>query len=61
MDMNKMERLKVDDLKLPPEVFALRLKRRARLREAIEQAMPDIEKAIESLHTLMITMLGLWI
>src|SRR5438045_5584343 len=48
MDMNKMERLKVDDLKLPPEVFALRLKRRARLREAIEQAMPDIEKAIES-------------
>src|SRR5580765_3451766 len=47
MDMNKMERLKVDDLKLPPEVFSLRLKRRARLREAIEQAMPDIEKAIQ--------------
>jgi hypothetical protein len=48
MDMNKMEHIKIDDLKLPPEVFALRLQRRARLREAIEQAMPDIEKAIES-------------
>src|SRR5258708_6277484 len=48
MDMKKMDRIKIDDLKLPPEVFALRLQRRARLRDAIEQAMPDIEKAIES-------------
>ena len=47
MDMNKMERIRTDDLKLPPEVFALRLQRRARLREAIEQAMPDMEKAVE--------------
>ena len=47
MDMNKMEHIRVDDLKLPPEVFALRLERRARLREAIEQSMPDIEKAVE--------------
>ena len=39
---------KIDDLKLPPEVFALRLQRRARLRDAIEQAMPDIDKAVES-------------
>ena len=36
MDMKKMDRIKVDDLKLPPEVFAMRLERRARLREAIE-------------------------
>src|SRR5213075_733544 len=48
MDMKKMDRIKIDDLKLPPEVFALRLERRARLREAIEQAMPDIEKAVEA-------------
>ena len=48
MDLNKMERLKTDDLKLPPEVFALRLQRRARLRESIEQAMPDMEKAVEN-------------
>jgi uncharacterized protein (DUF1501 family) len=47
MDMTKMDRIKVDDLKLPQEVFAMRLERRARLRDAIEQAMPDIEKATE--------------
>src|SRR5262245_32324859 len=48
LDMEKMERLKTDDLKLPQEVFAMRLERRARLREAIEEAMPDIEKATAS-------------
>jgi len=48
MDLAKMDRIKIDDLKLPPEVFALRLQRRARLREAIEEAMPDIEKAVAS-------------
>jgi len=48
MDMKKMDHIRVDDLKLPPEVFALRLKRRAQLRESIEQAMPDIEKAVEN-------------
>ena len=48
MDMNKMDHIRIDDLKLPPEVFAMRLQRRARLRDSIEQAMPDIEKAVES-------------
>ncbi len=48
MDMSKMDHIKTDDLKLPPEVFALRLERRARLREAIEQSMPEIEKATEN-------------
>ncbi len=48
MDMKKMDHIHVDDLKLPPEVFALRLKRRAQLRDTIEQAMPDIDKAVES-------------
>ena len=47
LDMNKLERLTVDDLKLPPEVFALRLQRRAELRSVIEAAMPDVEKAVE--------------
>ena len=46
MDLAKMDRIKTDDLKLPPEVFALRLQRRAKLRESIEQAMPDMEKAV---------------
>ncbi len=48
MDMNKLDRIRTDDLKLPPEVFALRLQRRALLRDAIEAAMPDVEKAVES-------------
>src|SRR5437764_735971 len=47
MDMKKMDKIRVDDLKLPPEVFALRLQRRAKLRESIELAMPDVEKAVE--------------
>src|SRR5207247_4449472 len=46
MDMNKMDHIKMDDLKLPPEVFALRLQRRAKLRQSIEAAMPDVEKAV---------------
>ena len=45
LDMTKMDRLKTDDLKLPQEVFAMRLERRAKLRETIEAAMPDVEKA----------------
>src|SRR5256885_1334351 len=43
-----MDHIKIDDLKLPPEVFAVRLQRRAKLRDAIEQAMPDIDKAVEN-------------
>ena len=46
MDMTKMDKIRIDDLKLDPEVFALRLQRRARLREMIEARMPDIERAI---------------
>ena len=48
MDMGKMDKIKTDDLKLPPEVFAMRLERRARLREAISDAMPEIDKAVGS-------------
>jgi hypothetical protein len=47
LDMNKLERLSVEDMKLPPEVFALRLQRRAELRDVIESAMPEVEKAVE--------------
>ena len=46
MDMDKMDRIKVDDLQLRPEVFALRLQRRAKLRDAINAGMPDIDKAV---------------
>ena len=50
MDMLKMNRIKIDDLKLRPDVFAVRLQRRARLRQEIEAAMPEIDKAVEQYH-----------
>lgn len=46
MDMNKMERIKVDDLQLRPEVTSTRLERRAKLRDVITEGMPNLEEAI---------------
>ncbi len=46
MDMNKMDRITVDDLNLRPEVTSARLERRARLRDLINQGMPDVDKAV---------------
>ncbi len=48
MDMEKMSRIKIDDLQLRPDVFSARLRRRADLRDAVNAQMPDIEKAVES-------------
>lgn len=47
MDLNKMDRVRVDDLKLRPEVFANRLQRRAKLRDTINAGMPAIDNAIK--------------
>ncbi len=47
MKMDKLARIKVDDLQLRPEVFSVRLKRRAKLREAVTAQMPVIDKAVE--------------
>ena len=47
MDMGKMDNIKVDDLKLRPDVFSHRLERRGRLRADIDAAMPELEKAVE--------------
>lgn len=46
MDMSKMSKIQVDDLKLRPEVFAERLRRRARLHDVISKGMPEIDKAV---------------
>jgi hypothetical protein len=46
MDMTKMARLKIDDLQLRPDVFSVRLRRRASLRAAINKQMPIIDKAV---------------
>src|SRR5205823_1559386 len=45
MDMTKMDRIKVDDLQLRPEVSTVRLDRRASLRETIAKGMPELERA----------------
>jgi uncharacterized protein (DUF1501 family) len=46
MDMAKMDRVRVDDLRLRPEVTATRLERRGNLRDLLSHGMPDLEKAI---------------
>jgi len=45
MDMNKMDRIKIDDLKLRSEVSSDRLERRKKLRDVITDGMPDLDKA----------------
>jgi hypothetical protein len=47
MDMSKMDRIKIDDLRLRDEVSAHRLERRAKLRGQINSGMPALEKAIK--------------
>ena len=47
MDMEKMSRIKVDDLKLRPDVFPERLMRRARLRNLINNQMPNVDAAVK--------------
>jgi uncharacterized protein (DUF1501 family) len=49
MDMGKMDRLKIDDLQLRPDLFSVRLQRRAKLRDAINDQMPTIEAAVKNL------------
>ena len=46
MDMEKMARIRVDDLQLRPEVFSVRLRRRANLRQALTSQMKDLDKAV---------------
>jgi hypothetical protein len=46
MDMSKMDKIRVDDLTLRPEVSETRLDRRARLRDLINEGMPAIDKAV---------------
>jgi len=47
LDMAKMDKINVSDLKLRPEVTSSRLQRRARLRDMINNGMPTIDKAVK--------------
>lgn len=46
MDLAKLDRITIDDLKLRPEVSASRLERRSRLRDTINAGMPALDKAV---------------
>src|SRR5579884_3561616 len=46
MDMKKMDRINIDDLKLRADVSSRRLERRAKLRTVISEGMPTLEKAV---------------
>ncbi len=45
MDMTKMDRINIDDLRLRDEVSSPRLERRAKLRDMIAAGMPALEQA----------------
>lgn len=45
-DAMKLDRVRVDDLAIRPELSVPRLERRAKLREQIDAAMPDLEQAV---------------
>jgi uncharacterized protein (DUF1501 family) len=45
MDMNKLDRISIDDLKLREDVSSKRLQRRGKLRDMINEGMPALEKA----------------
>lgn len=47
MDLDKMSRINVDDLKLRDEISLPRLERRARLRELVSAQMPEVEQAVK--------------
>lgn len=46
MNLSKMDGIRIDDLRLRPEVFGARLERRAKLRDLINAGMPLIDKAV---------------
>ena len=47
MDMNKMERINVDDLTLRKDVPLKRMERRASLRKTINSSLKDLDRAVE--------------
>lgn len=47
MDMNKMDKVRVEDLKLRDEVPLARMQRRAQLRDQINAGLRDLDKAVE--------------
>ena len=46
MNMEKMDHIRIDDLKMRPDMFSVRLQRRAQLRELFASKAAEIEKAV---------------
>jgi hypothetical protein len=46
LDMNKMDRIRVDDLQLRKEISLARLERRAKLRDKINAGLKDLDQAV---------------
>lgn len=46
LDMEKMDRIVIDDLKLRSEISSARMERRARLRDSINAGMPALDRAV---------------
>lgn len=50
MDMDKMARIKVEDLEMRADVYGQRLERRAKLRDVINAGMPEVDRAVKHLN-----------
>jgi uncharacterized protein (DUF1501 family) len=46
MDMEKMDRIQIDDLTMRQDMFSVRLQRRARLRELVSKSAAELEKSL---------------
>lgn len=48
MDMTKMDRIDVSDLEMRADVYGRRMERRERLRDVINEGMPEIDRAVQN-------------
>ena len=46
MDMEKMDRIQIDDLTMRQDMFSVRLQRRAQLRELVSKSAAELEKSL---------------
>ncbi|MBX3436673.1 MAG: DUF1501 domain-containing protein [Planctomycetaceae bacterium] len=47
MDMDKMDRISVADLEMRADVYGKRMTRRAKLRDVINEGMPEVDRAVK--------------
>lgn len=47
MDMKKMDKINVSDLEMRADVYGERMQRRAKMRDVINEGMPEVDKAVK--------------